>query len=98
MAVRLFIDRAWGVRPDFTVNNETVPTVAEICARLDGLPPAIEFAAAPTRLFPPESRPVAGAGAVRGRSHPGGGGGGVRGRGLAALELDALEGVTSLAE
>jgi predicted ATPase/class 3 adenylate cyclase len=52
-AVALFIERARDVRPDFTVTNETAPAVAEICVRLDGLPLAIELAAARIRLFSP---------------------------------------------
>ncbi|MFL5732669.1 MAG: ATP-binding protein, partial [Chloroflexia bacterium] len=54
-AVRLFIDRAVAIRPDFEVNNDNAPAVAEICARLDGLPLAIELAAARIRLFPPRA-------------------------------------------
>ncbi|HEX9987493.1 MAG TPA: tetratricopeptide repeat protein [Chloroflexia bacterium] len=54
-AVRLFIDRARDVKGDFQVTNENAPSVAEICVRLDGLPLAIELAAARVRLFPPQA-------------------------------------------
>jgi predicted ATPase/class 3 adenylate cyclase len=54
-AVRLFIERARDVKPDFEVTNESAPAVAEICVRLDGLPLAIELAAARTKLFPPQA-------------------------------------------
>ena len=52
-AIRLFIDRAVEVKPDFSVTNENAPAVAEICHRLDGLPLAIELAASRVRLFAP---------------------------------------------
>ena len=54
-AVRLFIERAQAVKADFTIDNETAPAVAEICWRLDGLPLAIELAAARVRMLPPQA-------------------------------------------
>lgn len=51
--VQLFIERAVAVRPDFTVTNENAPSIAGICERVDGLPLAIELAAARTKLFSP---------------------------------------------
>jgi predicted ATPase/class 3 adenylate cyclase len=54
-AVRLFIERAQAVRAGFSITNENAPAVAEICVRLDGLPLAIELAAARIRLFPPRA-------------------------------------------
>ena len=53
-AVRLFVDRAVKARPNFAVNNATAPVVAEICARLDGIPLAIELAAARARVLTPQ--------------------------------------------
>ena len=51
----LFIERARNIKSDFTVTNENAPAVAEICVRLDGLPLAIELAAARIRLLPPQA-------------------------------------------
>lgn len=48
-AVRLFIDRAIQASPSFTVTNENAPAVASVCSRLDGIPLAIELAAARIR-------------------------------------------------
>jgi predicted ATPase/class 3 adenylate cyclase len=52
-AVRLFIERARAYKSAWTITNENAPAVAEICYRLDGLPLAIELAAARVRLLPP---------------------------------------------
>lgn len=54
-AVQLFIDRARAANPDFKLTGENLQAVAEICTRLDGLPLAIELAAARTRLFSPRA-------------------------------------------
>jgi predicted ATPase/class 3 adenylate cyclase len=54
-AVRLFIERATDVKADFQVTNENAPAVAEICTRLDGLPLAIELAAARIKMLPPQA-------------------------------------------
>ena len=54
-AVELFIQRAQAVKPDFLITDDTAPALAEICNRLDGLPLAIELAAARIKLLPPRA-------------------------------------------
>ncbi|MBA2890253.1 BTAD domain-containing putative transcriptional regulator [Nonomuraea soli] len=50
-AVRLFLDRATSVRPEFVLDGSTTPAVVEICRRLDGMPLALELAAARLRAM-----------------------------------------------
>jgi len=53
-AVAFFVDRAAAVKPGFTIGSENAPAIAAICHRLDGLPLAIELAAARVRVLPPQ--------------------------------------------
>src|SRR2546421_4478762 len=54
-AVKLFIERAMAAKPDFHATNENAPAIAGICERVDGLPLAIELAAARIKLFSPQA-------------------------------------------
>lgn len=54
-AVMLFVSRAQAMAADFSLTEDNAAAVAEICRRLDGMPLAIELAAARARLLPPEA-------------------------------------------
>jgi predicted ATPase/DNA-binding winged helix-turn-helix (wHTH) protein len=54
-AVQLFVQRATAVRPNFVMTAENSTAIREICSRLDGLPLAIELAAARTKLLSPSA-------------------------------------------
>ncbi|GHO83589.1 LuxR C-terminal-related transcriptional regulator [Dictyobacter formicarum] len=53
-AMRLFIERAQAVRPTFILHQDNIQAIAEICIQLDGLPLAIELAAARCKLLSPQ--------------------------------------------
>ena len=54
-AIRLFVERAMAAKPSFRLDRDNAATIARICARLDGMPLAIELAAVRVRLLSPEA-------------------------------------------
>ena len=53
-AIRLFVERAQMIKPAFRLTEHNAAAVTELCTRLDGLPLAIELAAAHIKLFSPQ--------------------------------------------
>ena len=54
-AVRLFVERAQDARPDFELSDANADAIAELCVRMDGLPLALELAAARIKLLSPSA-------------------------------------------
>lgn len=54
-AVELFLQRAQSIVPDMALNPATMSAIARVCARVEGLPLAIELAAARVKLLPPQA-------------------------------------------
>src|SRR5262249_51390823 len=53
-AIRLFVERGTTAKPDFRLTKENTPSIAQICLRLDGIPLAIELAAARVKVLSTE--------------------------------------------